>query len=224
MRGHHAGCALPAARRPARLWPRSTFRGVHRNDIIRVHAAQAGRNRPAGALASDHSPAALGATWLRARVPGFRGRLEDTLADGQRGLELSAQRNDVLCEGLLLRTKAIIGLAIGNPGGRDAVSYADRRGPLHADFRHRFFRGASGGAGRRRVRGGPRPRRHAAARGRAHGHEGIPPPPHPHTRAGNYEGTALPSPLPCSRARGRERTPQPAWAVVVGADGGQLRG
>jgi hypothetical protein len=37
------------------------------------------------------------------------------------------------------------------------------------------------------------------------------------------EPLSLP-PLPWSRARGRERIPQPAWAVVVGADGGQLRG
>jgi hypothetical protein len=46
-------------------------------------------------LASDHNPVALSATSLRAQVPGFHGRLEDALADCQRGLELPAQRNDV---------------------------------------------------------------------------------------------------------------------------------
>jgi hypothetical protein len=51
-------------------------------------------------------------------------RLEDALADCQRGLQLPAQRNGAWCEGLLLWTRAIIGLVTGNPvdGMRDAAA------------------------------------------------------------------------------------------------------
>jgi hypothetical protein len=83
-----------------------------------VHTAQAGRKRIAGALAPDHGPVAPSATSLRAQAPGFHGRLEDALADCQRGPQLPARRNNVQCQGLLLRTRAIIRLATGNPWTR----------------------------------------------------------------------------------------------------------
>jgi transposase len=82
--------------------------------------AAAGRaaERIAGALAPDHGPVAPSATSLRVQAPSFHGRLEDALADCQRGPQLPAHRNDAQCQGLSLRTRAIIRLATGNPWTR----------------------------------------------------------------------------------------------------------